>query len=81
MATGSRGSCPMIFVWDAETAERKHFMRMVKGSRDVSALAFSPDSKMIAAADMHDNHRIHVFDLTGPVDKKGLRPCIFMVKN
>ena len=60
----------MIFVWDAETAERKYMMTLPKGCRSVSALAFSHDGNYLAAADMSDDHQVHVYDLL-QVDKKG----------
>ena len=69
--TGQVGLEPMIFVWDAETAERVNLMTLPKGCRSVSAIAFSPDSRYIAAADMSDDHAIHVFDTQAAPDKKG----------
>ena len=62
IATGQVGLEPMIFVWNAETAERVNLMTLPKGCRSVSALAWSPDGRYIAAADMSDDHAIHVFD-------------------
>ena len=62
VATGQVGLEPMLFIWDAETAERVSLMTLPKGSRSVSALAFSPDGKYLAAADMSDAHAVHVFD-------------------
>jgi len=53
----------MIFIWDAETAERIDMMTLPKGSRSVSALAFSSDGAHLAAADMSDDHNVHLFDL------------------
>lgn len=45
-------------------------MTLPKGSRSVSALGFSSDGKYIAAADMSDDHSVHLFDLSKQ-DKKG----------
>ena len=70
VATGQVGLEPMIFVWDAITAERLEMMTMPKGSRSVSALAMSPDGKYLAAADMSDDHKMHLFDLTQKDDAK-----------
>ena len=39
-------------------------MTLPKGSRSVSALAMSPDGKYLAAADMSDDHKVHLFDLS-----------------
>ena len=54
----------MIFIWDAETAERIEMMTLPKGSHSVSALGFSADGKYISAADMSDDHNVHLFDIT-----------------
>ena len=69
----------MIFIWDAETAERIEMMTLPKGSRSVSALAFSADGKYLAAADMSDDHNVHLFDLSQR-DKKGKCVHIAAVK-
>lgn len=63
VATGQVGREPMIFIWDAQTAERLKMMTLPKGSRSVSALAISPDGKYLAAADMSDDYNVHLFDL------------------
>ena len=63
VATGQVGLEPMIFIWDAETAQRIDMMTLPKGSRSVSALGFSKDDNYIAAADMSDDHNVHLFDL------------------
>ena len=64
VATGQVGLEPMIFIWDAETAERRAMMTLPKGSRSVSALGISPDGKYLSCADMSDDHKVHLFDLT-----------------
>ena len=81
VATGQVGLEPMIFVWDAETAERVDLMTLPKGCRSVSALAFSPDGRYVAAADMSDDHAIHVFDREAAKDKKGKCPKLFTQKS
>lgn len=45
-------------------------MTLPKGSRSVSALGFSSDGNYISAADMSDDHNVHLFDLL-QTDKKG----------
>jgi hypothetical protein len=60
----------MIFVWDASTAKRVHFMTLPNSSRSASALALSPDGKFLAASDMSNHFLMHLFDLT-TADKKG----------
>ena len=66
----------MIFIWDANTAERIDMMTLPKGSRSVSALAFSHDGKYLSAADMSDDHCVHLFDLTQKDPKKN--KCIHL---
>jgi hypothetical protein len=53
----------MIFVWDSVTAEVKNFMKLPKGSRQVTALAFNKASTHIAAADLHNDHNVYLFRL------------------
>ena len=69
VATGQVGLAPMIFIWDAGTAVKKSKMNLPKGSRSVSAIAISSDGKYLSCADMSDDYKIHLFDLT-QVDKK-----------
>jgi WD40 repeat protein len=64
VVTGSTGIEPMVFVWDAELAERKYFMTLPRGSRSVSAVAFSDDNTRVAVADMTDDYRVHIFELS-----------------
>mmetsp|Transcript_11637 Transcript_11637/g.14717 ORF Transcript_11637/g.14717 Transcript_11637/m.14717 type:complete len:107 (+) Transcript_11637:828-1148(+) len=71
VATGQVGLEPMIFIWDAVTAQRIDMMTLPKGSRSVSALSMSPDGKYLAAADMSDDHKVHLFDLTQKDPRKG----------
>ena len=80
VATGQVGLEPMIFIWDAETAERLELMTLPKGCRSVSAISFSPDGRYVAAADMSDDHAIHVFDLETK-DKKGKPAKLFTEKS
>lgn len=70
----------MIFVWNAQTAETLHFMTLPRGSRGVSAVAFSPDGLLVAAADMTDDYKLHIFDLKdSPV--KGKVPLLCTCKS
>jgi microtubule-associated protein-like 6 len=76
VVTGQLGTEPMIFVWDAFTGLRLHFMTLPRGSRAVSALAFNKDSSLVAAVDMKDNNCLHIFDLNAPkVKDKALLKC------
>lgn len=73
VVTGSMGREPMVFVWDAETGKRIHFLRLPPGSRSVSALAFNASATVVAAADCSDDYAVHFFPLsdksTGEVKK------------
>lgn len=79
VATGQVGSEPWIFVWDSHTAQLQRTMRAPKGSRSICALAFSKDMRFLAAADMSDDHYIHIFDLTQ--EKKNKCVKIFSQKS
>ena len=61
VATGQVGLSPIIFVWDANTAESKCMMRLPKGSRSVSAIGFNRDASLVAACDLHNDHNVYVF--------------------
>jgi hypothetical protein len=62
VATGQVGHSPIVFVWDAHTAEVKGMFRLPKGTRSVTAIGFSKDSKYIACADFHNDHNVYCFD-------------------
>lgn len=57
-----------------------HTIQAPKGSRSICALAFSASKRFLAAADMSDNHFIHVYDLT-QTDKKNLCVRVFCEKS
>jgi WD40 repeat protein len=60
--TGQVGRAPAVFTWDACSGEKMCRMKLPKGSRGVSAVAISPCAGMVAAADLHNDHRVHCFD-------------------
>ena len=62
MATGQVGHSPLVFVWDAHTAELKGSFRLPKGTRSVTALGFNRDSTCIACADFHNDHSVYCFE-------------------
>ena len=64
VCTGQVGYMPTIMVWNSLTAEHVKGFKLPKGSRSVTAVGFSYDMKYIAAADLHDNHNVNVFDVT-----------------
>ena len=63
VATGQVGQEPMIFIWGSQNANRLDFMTLPRGSRSVSALAFNSTCTMLAAGDMTDDYKLHIFDL------------------
>ena len=66
VATGEVGPNPNIFIWNSQNCKLhtdKSKTRLPKGSRGVSAIAFSNDIKYIAAADLSDNHNIYVIEV------------------
>lgn len=70
-ATGQNGSRPVAFVWDSTTGNRKERFKLDKGCREVTAIALSPDNKLLALADNHNDHHLWVFDAdTGAKLKK-----------
>ena len=70
--TGSNGREPFVFVWDTQTAgtQKKELFQLPRGSRSISAVAIGQD-KYIYAADMSDNHMIHLYNVDGKRNKKG----------
>lgn len=51
VASGQNGLKPLVFVWDANTAEHKQTKRLPKGARLVSAISISADDYYLAASD------------------------------
>lgn len=62
VATGQVGHSPIVFVWDAFTAEMRGTFRLPKGTRSVTAIAFNKDSKYIACSDFSNQKNVYVFD-------------------
>ena len=63
VATGQNGVEPMIFIWDAETAQQDMMLKLPRGSRACSAIALSPDGKWLAVSDMSESKSVTIFDL------------------
>ena len=60
--SGQVGHAPAAFLWDASSGEKVQNFKLPKGSRGVNAIAISADGKFIVCVDLHNDHRIHVFD-------------------
>ncbi|CAI2383913.1 unnamed protein product [Moneuplotes crassus] len=65
VASGQIGHKPFVYIWDSDTAQMKTQGRLDPGSRGVTSITFSPDSKSIACIDGTDDHNL----------------CLFMVSN
>lgn len=61
VASGQIGHKPFIYIWDSETAEMKTRARLDPGSRGVTSITFSPDSKSVACIDGTDDHNLCLF--------------------
>jgi hypothetical protein len=48
-------------------------MQLPRGGRSISAIAVSENKQYIYAADMSDNHEVHIFDIL-TLDKKTGKP-------
>ncbi|TNV83122.1 hypothetical protein FGO68_gene10203 [Halteria grandinella] len=62
VATGQVGSAPLIFVWDALTAEKISFVRLPRGSRSVTSIGFNYNATLLACVDFSDKFNIHIVD-------------------
>jgi WD40 repeat protein len=63
VATGQNGISPLVFIWDSETALTLSSIKLPRGTRSVSALAFNKDNKYLAVCDMHNDHNVYVYSL------------------
>lgn len=54
-----------MFLWDSCSATKTQRFKLPRGSRGVSACGISVDGSMIAAADLHDKHKVHMFSSAG----------------
>ena len=63
VVTGETGQKPKICVWNAETAEPIMHFELANGSRGVSALSISPCGRYVACTDMHNDHRVTVYNI------------------
>jgi hypothetical protein len=63
VATGQNGLQPLVYIWDAVSAERLGQIKLPKGTRAVSALGFSRTSQYLAVSDMHNDHNIYCYNL------------------
>lgn len=63
VATGEVGKNPKICIWQASNPFKSIIeFRQDRDSRAVSCLGFSKDGKFLAAADLHNDHNVRVWD-------------------
>jgi microtubule-associated protein-like 6 len=64
VATGEVGASPKILIWSASNPEAapKASCSLGRGRRGVSCLGFSHDGRYVAAADLHNDHYVSVWD-------------------
>lgn len=61
--SGQVGSAPCAFVWNAKTGEKKQRFKLAKGARGIACIAMSNDGKLVAMADLHNDHFVSVYDV------------------
>ena len=63
VVTGETGQKPKVCVWSAETGEPIMHFELPQGSRGVSGLSISPCGRYVATADLHNDHRVTVYNI------------------
>jgi WD40 repeat protein len=64
VASGQVGLAPTVFVWNSETAELQHSIKLPKGSRAVTAIGFSADASLLSCSDLSNDHNVYVYKLS-----------------
>lgn len=67
VASGQNGQKPLVFLWDANTAEIIGKKRLPKGARLVTAIGISATDKYVAASDAAEKITVHLFSVAGGV--------------
>jgi microtubule-associated protein-like 6 len=64
VATGEVGKNPKICIWDSSNPEGGPLAEFSqgRGTRGVTCLSFSACGKYVAAADLHNDHNVRVWD-------------------
>ena len=63
VVTGESGKKPKVCVWNAETGEAVTHFELADGARGVSAVSISPCGRYVAAVDLHNDHRVVVYNI------------------
>jgi WD40 repeat protein len=61
--TGQSGKAPSVHVWSVEDQKQICSFLLEKGSRGVSAVSLSPCGRYVACVDMHNDHRITIYNI------------------
>lgn len=67
VASGQNGPEPLVFLWDAVTAELICKKRLPKGGRLVTAIGISANDKYVCASDAAEKITAHVFEIAGGI--------------
>lgn len=54
---------PSVHIWDPETMESKCHFKLKDGGRGVAAIAMSPCLRYAACVDMHNDHRVYIYNI------------------
>lgn len=63
-ATGQIGPKPMLALWNNQTMQEMWAVQTPQLVKGIAHVAFSKDSKFLAASDMSDTHNIAIFDIS-----------------
>ena len=63
VVTGETGQKPKVCVWSAETGEPIMHFELPSGSRGCAAVSLSPCGRYVATADLHNDHRVTVYNI------------------
>lgn len=64
VATGQVGLMPIIYIWDACTAQSRYMIKLPKGSRSAACLGFNKDTTHLAVVDLHNDHNVFVYKIS-----------------
>lgn len=63
VVTGQAGKTPSVHVWSIEDQKQIATFTLEKGSRGVQAVSLSPCGRYVACVDLHNDHRITIFNI------------------
>lgn len=63
--TGQRGQNPLVCYWDISTCKSIQKFSIGRGNRAAKCVRFDKSGKYIIVADEHNDHNVHIFNLSG----------------